>query len=209
MIVRDAVHREVPGNWLGPRASLSLRRFIALYRKYSDDQPRDERGRWVETDSGEEGPVDTTGSTEKYLEPTGDPEIDLVTLILADKLENVLEEVGPGSGASYGTMVHSRFEASVRAANISGVSVERSWRQGLEVSRGTSDSIRTDVSLRDASSGLVRAIWDQKTGGARMTDSRADQIRKELGAGKDVPIIEIHYDRGSRIKAAFFLGEMH
>ena len=189
--------RSIAMHRLGLKASILLRRFVRLYRKYSDDQPRDERGRWVETDDEDD---DLTTGGIKSLERTGDPEIDAVTFILADRLEKVIENVGPGSGPTYGTAVHSAFEASVRATNLPGVSVERSWAQGLEVPYGTEGSIRTDVSLRDPTTGGVRAIWDVKTGGARMTDARANQIRTELNFDKDVPIIELHYERGITIK---------
>lgn len=202
MVSRGGIQTQEIGRYLGLMASLSLRRFLILYRKYSDDQPRDERGRWVETGADDNSSVDTVGMV-KSLEKSGDPEIDTLTVILADTLEQAIDDTGPGSGAAYGTLVHSRFEAAVNAINMPGVGVERSWLGGEQVPYGTAGSIRTDVSLRDEATGEVKAVWDVKTGGARMTDARADQIRSELRVGRDVPVIELHYERGATIKAVF------
>src|ERR1041385_8045717 len=63
---------------------------------------------------------------------------------------------------------------------------------------GLDGSIRTDVVLRDPESPNSRpiAIWDVKTGGARLSGSRVTEIRDQVGVGTDVPVIELHITHG-------------
>ena len=56
---------------------------------------------------------------------------------------------------------------------------------------GTDGSIRTDVSLWDDAHENVIAIWDLKTGGAKLSNARADQLRNgvTLKDGVDKPVV--------------------
>lgn len=189
--------------WLGIQTSLAFQRFVRLHRKYSDDQPRDDRGRWVDT--GRE--VETTGSVTPIVNdaPTGNLEIDSITEKLLEKLADVLDIAGPGSGPAYGTRVHALFAEAVRNSGIPNLGVERSWLDANEVPQyGLQHSIRTDVVLRgyDDSSG-VKAIWDLKTGGAILTENRADRIRTHVGVDKSVPVIQLSDRQGVRLKSLF------
>ena len=56
--------------------------------------------------------------------------------------------------------------------------------------------------LRDGRGPLapILAVWDIKTGNARLDAQRVAQLRENLGIGSDVPIIEIHIRRGISVK---------
>lgn len=51
------------------------------------------------------------------------------------------------------------------------------------------NSIRTDVSLWDNTGTSVIAIYDLKTGGARLSNARAEQLRNGVTQGADKPIV--------------------
>jgi hypothetical protein len=55
---------------------------------------------------------------------------------------------------------------------------------------GAQNSVRTDVVMRDGS-GNVIAVWDVKTGGARLDMARVLQIRLRLRIDDSVPVMEI------------------
>jgi hypothetical protein len=195
---------------LGLVASVAFSRFVRLYRKYSPDQPRDDRGRWVET--GSEGDIDATGSVTPIVNEvrTGDLEIDSVTQKLAEKLAEVVDALGEGSGLIYGTRVHAAFAEAVRNSGIPNLQVERSWLDGeLIPTYGFAGSIRTDVVLRryDDSS-PVRAIWDVKTGDARLSAPRRDELRRQVGVGSEVPVLELSVRRGVAIKGGVLVGAL-
>jgi hypothetical protein len=210
MAVRNALkHAQVAvkaerARSLGLRASHAFGRFLRLYRKYDPDQPRDEQGRWTETGGGDD--VDATGSVTPIENDarTGDPEIDSITEKLLQRLADVLDLTGSGSGPIYGTRVHTAFAEAVRASGIPNIEVEGTWFEASSVFRyGLEGSIRTDVVLRgyDESSG-VRAIWDLKTGNAVLTQSRVTEIRAKIGVGQSVPVIQLSNTRNVRIKSA-------
>lgn len=193
----------------GLLAALASGSFLALYRKYDPDQPRDERGRWTETGAGDD--VDATGSVTpiENSASTGDIEIDSVTDKLLEKLAVVLDATGSGSGPIYGIRVHTAFVEAVRNSGIPNLEVEGSWFNARSILQyGLEGSIRTDVLLcgYDDASG-VRAIWDLKTGGAVLTESRAAQIRAHVGVDQSVPVIQLS-NRGLRLKSAHDLEEM-
>lgn len=193
--------------WLGIQTSRAFQRFVRLYRKYSEDQPRGHDGRWIDTGRD----VETTGSVTPIVNeaPTGNLEIDSITEKLLEKLADVLDVAGPGSGPAYGTRVHALFADAVRNSGIPNLGVERSWLDANEVSQyGLQNSIRTDVVLRgyDDSSG-VKAIWDLKTGGAILTEDRAARIRMHVGVDATVPVIQLSDKQGVRLKSLFrYLG---
>jgi hypothetical protein len=186
---------------LGVASFEAFARFLLMYRKYSPDQPRDERGRWTEADDG----PSTTGSTGiiRNDERTKDPEIDRITDILIDKLADAIEKLDDGSGALYGTRIHHAFAESVRAANLPGISVETSFADGIETFYGMLGSNRTDVILRAGSDGAgeVLAIWDVKTGAATLSPSRLRSLRSAVGVDESVPIIELNAITGIKIKS--------
>jgi dihydroxyacetone kinase DhaKLM complex PTS-EIIA-like component DhaM len=103
----------------------------------------------------------------------------------------------------YGTAVHVAFGTSVRFQGLPGIGfndVEQSFLSGTEVDRyGQAGSIRTDVVLRNDSGDII-AIYDVKTGGARLTSARVRELRDKTGVGPNVPIVELHVVRGARLK---------
>ena len=106
-----------------------------------------------------------------------------------------------GSGPYYGVVVHTEFARSVRAQDLPGIGktgVEQSFSMEDVARYGLDGTIRTDVVLRDPSSsnGTPIAVWDVKTGNARLSGPRVKQIRQYLRVGSDVPIIELHVTRG-------------
>jgi hypothetical protein len=62
---------------------------------------------------------------------------------------------------------------------------------------GAKDSIRTDDILRDRF-GKPLAIYDLKTGGARLTGARVKELRDGVGKS-DIPVIELHFNDGTAI----------
>lgn len=205
---RSEVHPDrsaIAQRWvlLGMACSLAFDRFIELYRKYSEDQPRDERGRWVDT-GGEEGP-ETTGSVSPvYMERTGDPSIDTITDKLNAVASYVHDLLGPGEGRLYGIAFHNNFAQRVEMLRIQDLSAEVSYNEGVEVPYGARGSARTDVILREERDGglSVKAIWDLKTGSAEIYPSRARELRSKVGVGPETPLIEIQINTGIRNKEA-------
>jgi hypothetical protein len=115
---------------------------------------------------------------------------------------DTLDFVPQRLGSLYGTAVHFAFAAAIRFQDIPGIGiagVEQSFQFG-EMSRyGVEGSMRTDVVLRN-DIGAVVAIYDVKTGGARLRPSRAAQLRAAVGVGPGVPVIELHFERGATLK---------
>ena len=61
---------------------------------------------------------------------------------------------------------------------------------------GKKGSVRIDV-IEYNPNGTIKAVYDLKTGGAKLTDARKQQIRNELNLPEDVPIYEIKPDQAS------------
>jgi hypothetical protein len=78
--------------------------------------------------------------------------------------------------------------------------VEHSFANGDSVRPGTRGSIRTDVVLRNETSDVI-AIYDVKTGGARLEPARVRELREKTGVSASVPIIELHGVRGATLKS--------
>jgi len=164
---------------------------------FDPDQPRDERGRW--TDGGGQVVV-----TRVYR--TGIDRIDNKTDVLVDVAKDIIQQVGPGFGPSYGISVHKQFAATVRALDLPGIGkhgVEESYSLADTVRHGLHGSVRTDVILRDGRTrdASILAVWDLKTGSARLEPRRVSELRAQLGIDDNVPVIEIHVDRGVWVKA--------
>jgi RHS repeat-associated protein len=118
------------------------------------------------------GELGTAGSTEATL-----------TRLATQAVDNV----GPGSGAAYGTAVHSEFADLVEAST--NLSTEVSYKGGQVVEYGTPGSVRVD-----AVEGPIDAptcCYDLKTGSATLTPARTAQIQNELPGGSNVPVKEI------------------
>jgi hypothetical protein len=124
----------------------------------------------------------------------GDPRIGGTTGALVDILAMVDAAIPRGVGPLYGIAVHVAFANAVRAANLPGIGtdgVEQSFSVNDVVDYGTDSSIRTDVSLWDDAHTNVIAIYDLKTGGAKLSSARAEQLRNAvtLQDGADKPVV--------------------
>ena len=84
--------------------------------------------------------------------------------------------------------------------NIPGIreeGVEHSFSLGAAARYGLADSVRTDVVLRDRE-GIPIAVYDLKTGNAKLTPSRVREIRDAVG-WPNIPVIELRYREESSI----------
>jgi len=135
---------------------------------------------------------------------TGTSSIDDSTRSLTEMLGNVMDVVEYVPGMSpqiYGIAVHTMFAATVRIQNFLG-----SGRWEVETTFGGAyyghkGSIRTDVILRNDSGDIV-AIYDVKTGGAKIDAARAAELRAKTQSSSSVPLIEMHVMRGVIGKSA-------
>jgi hypothetical protein len=133
---------------------------------------------------------------------TDNPEVNRVTRILFQALLRTHLLVGEGAGPMYGIRVHSVFAADIKSQNIPGIDgngVEQSFSFGDVVRFGLDGSVRTDVVLRDET-GKIIAVYDVKTGSARLSGARVREIRAQLKIGPEVKIFELHVARGIAAK---------
>ena len=96
--------------------------------------------------------------------------------------------------------MHVEFGRRVKELNIPGIregGVEQSFSLGGGARYGLEGSVRTDVVLRDRE-GIPIAVYDLKTGNARLTPSRVREIRDALGR-PNIPVIELRYREESAI----------
>jgi RHS repeat-associated protein len=105
------------------------------------------------------------------------------------QLQNLANEasatVGEGSGAVHGTKVHTEF--GNQASKIKGVSTEVSYKDGKQVSYGTKGSVRADVV--EGSVNKPKAVYDLKTGNAKLTNKNVQKYNQHLPA--NTPVKEI------------------
>ncbi|NEU12076.1 hypothetical protein G3T14_08020 [Methylobacterium sp. BTF04] len=125
-------------------------------------------------------------------------------------MKDVVANVGPGMGPVCGTSIPSEAAKLIRNYDLPGIGlrgVEQSFSLGDLVRYGLDGSIRTDAILRDGRTiaAPVLAVFDIKTGGAKLTPERADEIRMHLGVGKDVPVIELHISKGLDAKSCLYI----
>jgi hypothetical protein len=152
---------------------------------------------------------------------TGISQIDETTNQLTKTLARTMETldfIPERFGSVYGTAVHTAFASSVRALNLPGIGsegVEQSFDiAGFVTNYRAEGSIRTDVVLRGAG-GDVLAIYDMKTGGAKLSQPRASELRARTDASSNTPVIELHFERGSSFKYEplekdeWFIGEAY
>lgn len=150
--------------------------------------------------------LQTIGATITYdTARTGIPTIDETTEKLSASLIKAMdgsEFIPNQTPQAYGVAVHASFAGFVKADDLPGIGregVEQSFLLKDVVTYGVAGSVRTDVTLRDIG-GDVIAIYDVKTGGAVLSASRADELRAHTGAAPNVPVIELHFYRGSSLK---------
>lgn len=98
------------------------------------------------------------------------------------------QSVGTGSGAVYGTRVHTAFAQEVRALGQSNLNPEVSYLARQRVPYGTPGSIRIDVIFGPVDN--PTAAFDLKTGSAALTTSRIQQIQANLPR-PNIPVIEV------------------
>ncbi len=97
--------------------------------------------------------------------------------------------VGPGSGPTYGTIVHNAFQREVDALGNANLTTEQSYLNGNPVRRGTPGSVCLDVVEGPLDN--PTSIYDLKTGSAKLTLARIQQIQSHLSGGSTVPITEV------------------
>jgi len=134
---------------------------------------------------------------------TGISTVDETTEKLVKVLESVVSSQPEGFGAQYGTKIHNDFAAAVRAESMRGIGVkgvEQTYGPDPNSRYGAKDSIRTDVVLRNDVGDPI-AIYDVKTGGAKLERGRVRELREKTGATLSVPVIEMHITRGLSLKA--------
>lgn len=156
------------------------------------------------------GPPNSIVSIDYSRALTGISNIDDVTKSLSEALSKSMQDVNflpEWTPQVYGTAVHVDFGVRVRLQEIPGVEVEQSFFDRDRVDYGDPGSIRTDVILRNEV-GDIQAIYDVKTGGAVLTQTRVKEIRDQTGAGSEVPIIELQVNRGATIKGIVAYGHV-
>jgi len=98
--------------------------------------------------------------------------------------------VGAGRGPAHGTRVHTEFARQVQRTSRGRIQTEVSYMNGSVVPRGTRGAVRVDA-VRGRPE-RPKEIWDLKTGGARLTPQRIQQIRRHLPRGcQNIPIREV------------------
>ena len=133
---------------------------------------------------------------------TRNPIIDKTSVVLLALLNEVVDRVGLRgtlSPTQYGTKIYTEFAASVGAEGLAGVEVEQTFGLERDASYGAEGSIRTDVLLRDDASNII-AIYDVKTGEARLKPWRVKELRAMTGTTSDTYVFELNVDRGLSLK---------
>lgn len=93
--------------------------------------------------------------------------------------------------------MHTAFARAVKQAGIPGIAptdVESTLFTGVPSPYGFPGAARTDVVQRDQR-GVIIAIFDLKTGGARLSRARREEIRLKAGVSGDVPVFELRLER--------------
>lgn len=108
---------------------------------------------------------------------------------LQDAANQAVKNVGAGKGPVYGTRVHSEFQSLVENLG-SDISTEVSYLNGNLVPHGTKGSVRLDAVVGDINK--PSSVFDLKTGGARLTPKRINEIRQNLPFdSQNIPIKEV------------------
>jgi hypothetical protein len=123
-----------------------------------------------------------------------DPRVQATNFVLIRILNVVAQTVPARSPRLYGLALHYVFAHAVKTAGLPRIGsedVEQSFSAGDIVNYGSDGSVRTDVTLWDETHTNILAIFDLKTGRAKLTDARIAQLRKATEAGDGIPIIEL------------------
>src|SRR6266702_827318 len=121
------------------------------------------------------GPLHYRRTPNKVPFITGDKYVDDTTALLRKISEAAIDIAGKGKEPVYGTNVHAIFGEMVKGLNRPDLHVEQSFDILGLVKYGSAGSIRTDVTLgRDPENPV--AVYDLKTGGAQLSESRAKDI---------------------------------
>ncbi|WP_428268581.1 hypothetical protein [Haliangium sp.] len=112
--------------------------------------------------------------------------IDLLTAAAA----RARRAVGPGRGPVHGTRVHTAFKAEVDALGKSSLRTEVSYLNGIPVGYGKKGAVRLDVV--EGPLKAPTAVFDLKTGSAKLTSARIREIRRHLPEeSSNIPVVEI------------------
>jgi hypothetical protein len=139
----------------------------------------------------------------QYVHPsaiTGVPKIDSTSQLLADTLKDTADALGRvaprGIPANlFGIQVHVDFARRIKALDLPGIGikgVEQSFSLGGLKDYGIAGTIRTDVYLKDRS-GRPIAIYDVKTGNAKLSPARVEELREAVGV-PNIPVFELRLD---------------
>ncbi len=90
-----------------------------------------------------------------------------------------------GTGHVAGTQKHSVFGKCIKDFGNNRLRSEVSYKNGKEVKYGTPGSIRFDAVLYDKANKPI-AAWDFKTGSARLTATRIENMQKAIGEGVEI-----------------------
>ena len=115
---------------------------------------------------------------------------------VARAAKTVEQTTGKTEGmGGFGTKVHTQLKQEIDTMG-GGLRGEISYLNGKEVNFGKAGSVRLDVVK--GGENQPEAIWDLKTGGAKLTKERINQIRSHLPPQyKDIPIAEVRIPRSS------------
>jgi hypothetical protein len=157
------------------------------------------------TDEGAYRPDTLPRNATKYAQNfavQNHPVIDSTTEILLAELAASLHKFGTGFGSLFGIKVHTDFAKRVRELNLPGigkVGIEQSFSFGELANYGAKNSIRTDIFLRDKF-GEPLAIYDVKTGNARLTPARVRELLEHVKrTDNPIPIIQLNFNAGTAI----------
>jgi RHS repeat-associated protein len=101
--------------------------------------------------------------------------IEEIRQILSQTANQARVNIGDGSGALYGTKLHTEFRKQVNALGNIDLHTEVSYANGRVVRYGTPGSVRVDVVYGGLTDPL--AIFDLKTGMATLSSARIIQLR--------------------------------
>ena len=110
------------------------------------------------------------------------------------QLQNLAKDVNEtiaGNGPVNGTLKYTLFKQKVEALKIPGMETEKSLLGGNRVDYGTEGSVRVDAILDHGDN--TYTVWDLKTGDARLTQKRIDEIKQAVGGKhpENITVIEV------------------
>ena len=113
-----------------------------------------------------------------------------IPTFIQDAASQAANNLGEGKGPVYGTKVHTEFERILNSREFENISTEVTYLHGSIAPNGTAGAVRLDVVIGPRIAPL--AVYDLKTGSAKLTDARVAQIRSHLPANYQyIPILEV------------------